>query len=813
MKLADAMRFLQQGRLSEAAAACRAILALQPRDVAVLQVLAVVEAQRKEYQESLRLFAKAIRIAPDQPSLFSNRSSVMYASGQFENAIQDARRAIALKPGFAEAYFNLGNALRALEKFQEALSEYDSALSLNPGYVKALVGRGLAAFGLRRFDEAIGAYQRALELSPSNVEAAANLGAALYAAKRYEDSLQCVDRALNADPRLGKAWLTRANVLRNLNRLEEAEHAARKAVDYDRGIESHEALAAIFHAQMKLDDAERELRSILEERIESAGPWNLLGLVLRDKGALPDAAACCIRATQLKPDFFEAFANLSVIYREGLNLGEAEINARKAVEINPDFGEGHINLGVVLREAGKLSEAHVVIERGLELSDRAEARANLVGVLNELGRSEEALENARRTVRECPETPAMISTYLWAAHYHPGVGLVRGGIEEAERYGRLLRSKVSKKFEAFARVETSRLKVGFVSGDLCNHPVGFFLEAMLGEMDRDRVELVGYPTRAREDDLTDRIRPYFSKWHSLVGLSDEEAARRIHEDGVHVLIDLAGHTAANRLPVFAYKPAPVQATWLGYFATTGVKEIDYIIGDPYVTPESEADHFVEKIWALPETYCCFSPPRGAPQVTALPALANGFVTFGCFNNLAKVNERVIALWARVLQAVPGSKLLLKTKALADETVKARIRGQFQERGIEADRLILEGPAPRTELLGAYGRVDIALDPFPYPGGTTSAEALWMGVPVLTKRGDRFLSHVGETIAHNSGQSEWIAQDEAEYVQKAVQFTQDLQSLAARRAQMREKLLQSPLYDAQRFARHFEQALWGMWRGC
>jgi predicted O-linked N-acetylglucosamine transferase (SPINDLY family) len=336
------------------------------------------------------------------------------------------------------------------------------------------------------------------------------------------------------------------------------------------------------------------------------------------------------------------------------------------------------------------------------------------------------------------------------------------------------------------------------------------LEEILSEFDRSRLELIAYPTQSKEDDLTARIKPYFSKWHSLVGLSDEEAAKRIHEDGVHILIDLAGHTAGNRLPVFAYKPAPVQATWLGYFATTGVKEIDYIIGDPYVTPESESDHFVEKIWALPQTYCCFSPPRGAPEVTMLPALANGFVTFGCFNNLAKVNNKVIELWAQVLQAVPTSKLMLKTKALADETVRGRIMGQFQAQGIDPTRLILEGPAPRVELLGAYGKVDIALDPFPYPGGTTSAEALWMGVPVLTKRGDRFLSHVGETIAHNAGQSEWIAQDEAEYVQKAVAFTQDLASLAARRAQMRKTLLQSPLYDAKRFAQHFTEAMWGMW---
>ena len=194
----------------------------------------------------------------------------------------------------------------------------------------------------------------------------------------------------------------------------------------------------------------------------------------------------------------------------------------------------------------------------------------------------------------------------------------------------------------------------------------------------------------------------------------------------------------------------------------------------------------------------------------LPALANGFITFGCFNNLAKVNSKVIELWAQVLKAVPTAKLMLKTKALADETVRGRLIEQFRAQGIDSDRLILEGPAPRVELLGAYGKVDIALDPFPYPGGTTSAEALWMGVPVLTKQGDRFLSHVGESIAHNSAQSEWIAKDEAEYVQKAVAFAQDLEALATRRAQMREKLLQSPLCNAKRFAKHFTEAMHGMW---
>jgi predicted O-linked N-acetylglucosamine transferase (SPINDLY family) len=301
-----------------------------------------------------------------------------------------------------------------------------------------------------------------------------------------------------------------------------------------------------------------------------------------------------------------------------------------------------------------------------------------------------------------------------------------------------------------------------------------------------------------------------SEWRSVVGMSDEAAARLIHEDGIQVLVDLSGHTAHNRLPVFAYKPAPVQVTWLGYFATTGVEAMDYILGDPYVTPEGEEHHFTERVWRLPQIYCCFSEPRYEVSVGALPALSNGYVTFGSFNNLAKVNDRVISLWSRVLQAVPGSKLLLKTKALADEGVRGRVRSRFAACGVGSDRLILEGPAPRGELLGAYNRVDIGLDPFPYPGGTTTAESLWMGVPVLTRRGDRFLSHVGETMAYNTGQGAWVAADDAQYVQKAVSFASDLRALSALRAQLRQTVLQSPLYDAKQFAKHLTQALTQMW---
>jgi predicted O-linked N-acetylglucosamine transferase (SPINDLY family) len=336
------------------------------------------------------------------------------------------------------------------------------------------------------------------------------------------------------------------------------------------------------------------------------------------------------------------------------------------------------------------------------------------------------------------------------------------------------------------------------------------LEAFVSQLDRSQIELIGYPSTALEDDLTARIKPHFARWQPLVGLNDEQAAAQIHADAPHILIDLAGHTAHNRLPVFAYKPAPVQASWLGYFATTGVAEIDYIIGDPYVTPDSEASHFVERLWRLPESYFCMAVPQYSIELTEPPILRNGYPTFGCFNNLAKVNDRVIALWARLLQRMPEARLFLKTKQLADATVRERLLERFTAHQIGPERLLLEGPGPRAELLAAYNRIDIALDPFPYPGGTTSAEALWMGVPVITKRGDRFLSHVGETIAHNCGHPEWIAEDEEQYILKAIQLASNPNTLQNLKLHLRQQLPQQPLFNSTTFAQHFQKAMQRMW---
>jgi len=352
-----------------------------------------------------------------------------------------------------------------------------------------------------------------------------------------------------------------------------------------------------------------------------------------------------------------------------------------------------------------------------------------------------------------------------------------------------------------------------VSGDLHSHPVGYFAEgviAALASSMSERLELIAYPSHFHTDALTERIKACCSGWHSAVGLSDERLAERIRDDGIDILIDLSGHTAHNRLPVFAWKPAPVQATWLGYFATTGVAQIDYFISDAWSLPQTEEIYFTEKVWRLPETRLCFTRPDVDVLVSPLPALTNGYVTFGCFNNLTKMNDAVVALWARILGTVAGSRLFLKARQLNDASVRRSIVGRFAAQGIDIDQLILEGASPRAQYLSAYGRVDIGLDPFPFTGGTTSAEGLWMGVPVLTLTGERFISRQGGGLLMTSGLPEWIAADTDDYVARAVSHAGDIHRLAVLRNGLRQQVLASPLFDAPRFAGHFEAALRGMW---
>ena len=542
-----------------------------------------------------------------------------------------------------------------------------------------------------------------------------------------------------------------------------------------------------------------------------AEPYNNRGNVLEKLGQLDEAMRDYDKAIQLKPDYVKAYNNRSIVLEQLGQLDEALINCNKAIQLKPDYASAYCIRGIVLEQLGQLEEAVESYDKAIQLKpDYAEAYSNRGGALKDLGLLDEALTSYDQAIQLEPDYAKSYSNLLMTLNYTPDLDL-NNHIERTRKFGELVTAKAGLRFSDYQCQPTpEKLRVGLVSGDLRNHPIGYFLESVLSSIDPSKIELIAYPTTPTVDDLSERIKPSFSMWKPIFGQTDEAAAKLIYADGVHVLLDLSGHTAGNRLLMFGHKPSPVQVSWLGYFATTGLNEMDYLIGDPYVTPPKDDEQFTEEVWRLPETRWCFTPPDIDVEVSEPPAVNHGYVTFGCFNNTTKVNDKVVALWAKVLDAVPNSRLLLKAKQLRDQMTRENIIQRFAAHGIDNKQIILEESEDRQKYFAAYNKIDITLDPFPFTGGTTSVESLWMGVPLVTLAGGSLISRQGVGVLMNTGLSDWVAADEEEYVAKAVLFASDIDKLASLRAGLRSQVLASPLFDAPRFARNIEQALWDMW---
>jgi predicted O-linked N-acetylglucosamine transferase (SPINDLY family) len=658
-----------------------------------------------------------------------------------------------------------------------AIEAYESALRIDPANANAWFNLGNCQIALGREDDACSSWLRAVEEDPGLALAHANLGTLLTGQERYDEAIDRFERARSIDA--GNA-LVRFNL----------------GTAQLRGGRTQEAIASLRSA-VALDPAMAE------------GHFNLAN-ALDDTGQPDEALSHYQLAVNHRPGYAEAHHNLGNLQRRYGDVRAAIASYRSVLACNPDFLPAVTNLGLSLTDVGEFAEAEALLNDVATMRPSAAACVNLGGLRMALGRIEDAIDAYRRGVEMDPHAWSAHSGLLWAMNFGmPGSEPER--LAQARAFGSAATAAAQANYATWPCAPTPRrLRIGFVSGDLRSHPVGYFAVGLLENLDASRFDALAYSTFDMADDLTERIAARVSSWTSISGMSDAEAAQRIHDDGVHILIDLSGHTAHNRLSMFAHRPAPVQASWLGYFATTGLQQMDYLLADAHVVAPSEEDRFVERIVRLPDSYLCFSVPAGAPPVSALPCIEAGHTTFGSFNSLAKVNDAVVALWARVLHAVPGSRLLLKNLHFNDAGTRQAFARRFASAGIDASRLVLEGSAPRHELLASYGRVDVALDPFPYPGGTTSVEALYQGVPVLTRRGDRFLSHVGETIARTAGLEEWIAEDDDEYVAKAVAFAANVEALSALREALRERVLGSPLFDAARFARGFERALVTMW---
>ena len=362
-------------------------------------------------------------------------------------------------------------------------------------------------------------------------------------------------------------------------------------------------------------------------------------------------------------------------------------------------------------------------------------------------------------------------------------------------------------------VPNRKLNIAYVSADFRNHPVGYFIERVLSSHDKDRVEINCYTNSVMTDDTTRRLIESVTYWRNIYGLSDDDAAKLIRNDGIDILIDLSGHTANNRLTLFAKRPAPVQISWLGYFGTTGLNTMDYILADRFVVPDQEEQFYTEEVRRLPDSYLCFEPPDYSLDVNETPVRETGVITFGCFNNRCKLNTEVIELWANIMNTVPGSRLLLKHRQYDDANVQQLqfMHNSFASHNIDQSRIIMECGSARDELLASYHRVDIALDPFPCGGGTTTAECLWMGVPVITMKGDRWVGRVSQSILNTVGLPEFVADDVDAYQSLAIDLSNNIASLEKLRSTLRNKMESSPLCNGKRFANNLEDEYRHMWQ--
>ena len=538
-----------------------------------------------------------------------------------------------------------------------------------------------------------------------------------------------------------------------------------------------------------------------------------LGKVFQARRDLEKAVQCYRDALALKPDFADAKVNLGNVLAEQGTFEEAATCFRQVLVLIPDDAEVHYNLGMALVEQDKLEEAVACFRQALKFkSNFPEAIDSLGSIYLVQGNAEEAMICYRRAIAHNPGFLIALQNLLFSMNYHSQYSPAQR-LAEACSYGRkvMAQTKPYTRWQ-FSPTDKAPLRVGLVSGDLRTHPVGYFMESLLAHLNTARVELVGYSTNQWESELTTRIKPHFAAWHTIAGLSDEAAAQMIHKDGIHILIDLAGHTGGNRLPVFAWKPAPVQVSWLGYFATTGVPGMDYLLADPVSVPECHREHFTETVWYLPDTRLCFTPPTASARLvpTPPPAIRNGFITFGCFQNLTKVNDGVLAVWGEIFHALPQARLRLQSKHVNCPVAREHLQKRLARVGIMPEKVVLEGSVPREEYLAGYANVDIILDTFPYPGGATTCEALWMGVPTLTLAGNSMLARQGASLLACVGLEDWIASDEADYAARTIAYATDINRLAQLRSTLRSCLLVSPLCDAPLFARNLEAAFRGMW---
>ncbi|HKX00347.1 MAG TPA: tetratricopeptide repeat protein [Bryobacteraceae bacterium] len=661
---------------------------------------------------------------------------------------------------------------------EQAKQLYIRILEQHPDHALAMRNLGIIASQSGDIPLALGLAERAVALRPERAEFHASFAIALGAAGFPEKAAAEYRVALRLDPNCVDALHNYGYALRLQG-------------------EFREAIAC--------------LERVLALRPDHSHARTELGNAYLFAGRLEEAATCFEQVIEERPSAFEAMSNLAVVRERQGNAAGAEELLRRAIQIAPGQHYVRVNLGDLLLTANRVGEAVRFLEESARQAPRvAELQIYLGNAYAKQGRLDESLGCYRQALALEPSFAGTHQMVLFALHYNPEPSPDAVLAEHRKWAARHADPLSGATRHTNQQDPERRIRVGYVSADFRQHPIAYFTAPVFASQDRAQIETVCY-VAGKPDAWTERIRAHASEWREIAELGDAELAELIEHDRIDILVDLSGHTAGNRLLAFARKPAPVQVSWLGYSATTGMQAMDYLIADQIVAPLSEPAPFIEQPLRLPGCFLAYEIPGDAPGVAPLPSADRGFVTYGCFNALSKVGVHVVATWSQILRANPAARLIMKNSTFDDQASREFYAQQFEKFGIDRRRVDLEGASPHGELLAHYAQVDIALDPFPYNGATTTCEALAMGVPVVTLRGNRFISRVGSSVLDSAGLHELITENEADYIRKAVRLAEDIPALARMRATMRERLAASALFDTAGFTRSLEGAYRDIWR--
>lgn len=698
-------------------------------------------------------------------------------AGRHAQALELIGRVIPQAPGSADLHALLGGALMGLGRYVEAERSFAEASRLKPGYVEAVNDLGNAMRLQGRFKDAIARYREAARLRPDIGLIHQNLGTALAEEGLLPEAEASLREAARLQPARAEAFHDLGVVLQKRGDSEQAIQIFKQALLLNpQLVLAHVGLARC-HAAL---------------------------------GNLVEAISICEHALRMDPISHDALLALGVAFQAQGRLEEASVRYRKALRTKPDSPDATYQLATIAMAQNNLDEAAAGFRDTLRLRPRhALAENNLGNVLLAQARPEEAIECFQRAQKSQPDFLGAYSNVLFALNFitiSTPDEIFAAHRRWAEIHAAPLAGVQSKKGIADP---TRRLRLGYVSGDFRAHSVSLFIEPVLEFHDRRKFEVFCYSDAIAPDEITSRLKARTEHWINLTGLNDQRAAERIRQDGIDVLIDLAGHTGANRLLAFARGPAPVQATWLGYPNTTGMTAMHYRITDALADPPGTTErYYTEKLARMPDSLWCYRPDGCAPQVNLLPALRNGYVTFGSFNNFAKVTTWTRSLWSRLLAGIPESRLLIV--GVPEGETRRRLVDEFSSLGIDPARIAIAPRSSRRDFFQYHHCVDIALDPFPFQGGTTTCETLWMGVPVVSMAGTVFASRAGVSLLANVGLNEFVARDADDYVNISRRWARDLPRLAALRGRLRQKMASSPLTDGVRFTANLEALYLGMW---